>query len=247
MIYLINRCTIALLIFTILEIHVLVFIIFAYVKKSETMSNHIHKLIEEGEHQMLDFKFEISDSKKIARTLVAFANTDGGRLLIGVKDNGAISGIRSEEEKHMIQTASEMYCIPNVNFQAKEWNINGKTVLEIIVPKSKYHKHKAPDHNNIYKVYIRVKDQNILADGILLKIWKYQNNKQEVRVTFTESEMFLLKYLNDNKRITLKEFMKAAKISKKEAEKTLVNFTLINMLKLEITEKVIFFSLYEED
>ncbi len=211
------------------------------------MSNHIHKLIEEGEHQMLDFKFEISDSKKIARTLVAFANTDGGRLLIGVKDNGAISGIRSEEEKHMIQTASEMYCIPNVNFQAKEWNINGKTVLEIIVPKSKYHKHKAPDHNNIYKVYIRVKDQNILADGILLKIWKYQNNKQEVRVTFTESEMFLLKYLNDNKRITLKEFMKAAKISKKEAEKTLVNFTLINMLKLEITEKVIFFSLYEED
>lgn len=211
------------------------------------MSNHIHKLIEEGEHQMLDFKFEISDSKKIARTLVAFANTDGGRLLIGVKDNGAISGIRSEEEKHMIQTASEMYCIPNVNFQAKEWNINGKTVLEIIVPKSKYHKHKAPDHNNIYKVYIRVKDQNILADGILLKIWKYQNNKQEVRVTFTESEMFLLKYLNDNKRITLKEFMKAARISKKEAEKTLVNFTLINMLKLEITEKVIFFSLYEED
>ena len=211
------------------------------------MSNHIHKLIEEGEHQMLDFKFEISDSKKIARTLVAFANTDGGRLLIGVKDNGAISGIRSEEEKHMIQTASEMYCIPNVNFQAKEWNINGKTVLEIIVPKSKYHKHKAPDHNNIYKVYIRVKDQNILADGILLKIWKYQNNKQEVRVTFTESEMFLLKYLNDNKKITLTEFMKAAKISKKEAEKTLVNFTLINMLKLEITEKVIFFSLYEEE
>ena len=211
------------------------------------MSIYIKKLIEEGEHQMLDFKFEISDSKKIARTLVAFANTDGGRLLIGVKDNGAISGIRSEEEKHMIQTASEMYCIPNVNFQAKEWNINGKTVLEIIVPKSKYHKHKAPDHNNIYKVYIRVKDQNILADGILLKIWKYQNNKQEVRVTFTESEMFLLKYLNDNKRITLKEFMKAAKISKKEAEKTLVNFTLINMLKLEITEKVIFFSLYEED
>ena len=139
------------------------------------MSNHIQKLIEEGEHQMLDFKFEISDCKKIARSLVAFANTDGGRLLIGVKDNGSISGVRSEEEKHMIQTASEMYCIPNVNFQAKEWNINGKTVLEIIVPKSKYHKHKAPDHNNIYKVYIRVKDQNILADGILLKIWKYQN------------------------------------------------------------------------
>lgn len=211
------------------------------------MSGHIEKLIDEGEHQMLDFKFEISDSKKIARTLVAFANTDGGRLLIGVKDNGSISGIRTEEEKHMIQTASEMFCKPNVIFQAKEWNINGKTVLEVIVPKSKYHKHKAPDHNNLYKVYIRVKDQNIIADRILLKIWKNQNNKQEIKITFTDSEMFLLKYLNENKKITIKEFIKETRINKKEAERILVNFTLMNLIKLEITEKVIFFSLYEED
>ena len=210
------------------------------------MSGHIEKLIDEGEHQMLDFKFEISDSKKIARTLVAFANTDGGRLLIGVKDNGSISGIRTEEEKHMIQTASEMFCKPNVIFQAKEWNINGKTVLEVIVPKSKYHKHKAPDHNNLYKVYIRVKDQNIIADRILLKIWKNQNNKQEIKITFTDSEMFLLKYLNENKKITIKEFIKETRINKKEAERILVNFTLINILKIEIKENVIFFSLNED-
>ena len=58
----------------------------------------IEELIAQGEHQQLDFKFEVSDSKKIARTLSAFANTDGGRLLIGVKDNGAIAGVRSDEE-----------------------------------------------------------------------------------------------------------------------------------------------------
>ena len=45
----------------------------------------IEELISQGEHQQQDFKFEVSDSKKIARTLSAFANTDGGRLLIGVK------------------------------------------------------------------------------------------------------------------------------------------------------------------
>lgn len=204
------------------------------------MSIYIKKLIEEGEHQMLDFKFEISDSKKIARTLVAFANTDGGRLLIGVKDNGSISGIRSEEEKYMIESAAQMYCNPIVKFQTREWVVNGKTVLEVIVPKSK-NKHKAPDHNNIYKVYIRVKDQNILADRILLKIWKYQNNKHNINVTFTEAEMFLLKYLNYNERITLEEFCIKAKISRKEAERILVNFTLMNMIEMEITEKVIFF------
>ena len=196
---------------------------------------------------MLDFKFEISDSKKIARTLVAFANTDGGRLLIGVKDNGSISGIRSEEEKYMIQTAAEMYCQPVVDFEAKEWNVNGKTVLEVIGPKSKYHKHRAPDHNNLYKVYTRVKDQNILADGILLKIWKYQNNKQNIRVTFSDAEMFLLKYLNENEKITIKEFVQKAEINRREAERIIVNFTVINMVKYEITEKEVYFTLFEEN
>lgn len=211
------------------------------------MSHYIEKLIEEGEHQMQDFKFEISDSRKIARTLVAFANTDGGRLLIGVKDNGSISGIRSEEEKHMIQTAAEMFCQPIVEYKAKEWNVYGKTVLEVIVPKSKYYKHRAPDHNNIYKVYTRVKDQNIIPDSIILKIWKYQNNKQNVKVTFTDEEMFLLRYLNENKKITVKEFIQKAEISKKEAERIIVNFTLMNLLKYEITEKELFFSLFEEE
>lgn len=64
-------------------------------------------LIAQGEHQQQDFKFEVSDSKKIARTLSAFANTDGGRLLIGVKDNGKISGIRGDEEYYMIEAASD--------------------------------------------------------------------------------------------------------------------------------------------
>ena len=159
------------------------------------MAGHIQKLIAEGEHQMLDFKFEVSDSKKIARSLVAFANTDGGRLLIGVKDNGAISGIRSDEEKHMIQTAAQMYCRPEIEYSAKEWNIKGKTVLEVIIPKSKHHKHKAPDHNNIYKVYVRVKDENIVANSILIKVWKHEKDKNNIRITFTDEEMLLLRYL----------------------------------------------------
>ena len=147
----------------------------------------------------------------------------------------------------MIQTAAESFCQPEVDFEAKEWNVNGKTVLEVIVPKSKYHKHRAPDHNNSYKVYTRVKDQNILADGILLKIWKYQNNKQNIRVTFSDAEMFLLKYLNENEKITIKEFVQKAEINRREAERILVNFTVINMVKYEITEKEVYFTLFEEN
>ena len=210
-------------------------------------NDHIQKLIAEGEHQMQDFKFEISDARKIAKTLSAFANTEGGRLLIGVKDNGVISGIRSEEEKHMIQTAAELYCQPQVDYYVKEWEINGKTVLEVIVPKSKKYKHKAPDHCDKYKVYIRVNDQNLLADTILLKIWKQQKNSKPVQMTFDDNEMLMLKYFSENKTFTLENFMKDTKLKKKEAEQILVNYILIGMLTMTITEKVTYFALQEDE
>ena len=84
--------------------------------KTLTDTEYIHALIAEGEHQQQDFKFEISDARKIAKTLSAFANTDGGKLLIGVKDNGKIAGVRSDEEQYMIEAAAGLYCSPEVNY-----------------------------------------------------------------------------------------------------------------------------------
>ena len=66
-------------------------------KRIRTDAQYIKDLVSEGEHELQDFKFEISDAKKIAKSLSAFANTKGGRLLVGVKDNGKMAGIRSEE------------------------------------------------------------------------------------------------------------------------------------------------------
>ncbi len=80
------------------------------------VSAFLYKLIDECEHQKQDFKFCINDSKKIAKSLVAFANTDGGRLLIGVKDNGRIAGIKSDEEFYMIESAAKIYSKPPITF-----------------------------------------------------------------------------------------------------------------------------------
>lgn len=204
--------------------------------------NHIKRLIAEGEHQTLDFKFEISDCRKIARSLVAFANTDGGRLLIGVKDNGVISGIRSDEEKHMIETAAKMYCKPEVQYTAKAWDIDGKTVLEIIIPKSHDVKHKAPDPHNIYKVYMRCKDENILASSIQIKAWKRQRDKNEIKITFTEEEKMLLKYLDEHRSISFDEFLEISNLKKRDAENILADFIAIGMIQIETSGKGNLFS-----
>ncbi|MGK0279597.1 MAG: putative HTH transcriptional regulator, partial [Litorivivens sp.] len=81
----------------------------------------IEKLITEGEHQQQDFKMRVEDAKKIAKTLVAFANTDGGRLLIGVKDNGSICGVRVDEELHVMEGAAQMECDPPITIQHQIW------------------------------------------------------------------------------------------------------------------------------
>jgi predicted HTH transcriptional regulator len=207
------------------------------------MSTHIHNLIAEGEHQRLDFKFEITDSRKIARTLVAFANTDGGRLLIGVKDNGAIAGVRSDEEYYMLEGAATMYCKPPVEFQSKEWTINNKTVLEIIVPKSNKRPHYAAHKDGKWLVYIRVADQNLLANRVLLKVWEREGKPKGVFIKFTEKEKLLLEFLEKNPTITVSRFCRMAKISRQKAENILVKFVLLKTIHIIFTEKQTFYSL----
>ena len=209
----------------------------------KTQDKHIQKLIEEGEHQMLDFKFEISDSKRIARSLAAFANTDGGRLLVGVKDNGAIAGVRSDEEIHMIQAAAEMYCQPKVDYTTEEWEINGKTVLEVIIPKDTQNKHKAPDSQGVYKIFVRVKDENLVADSVLLRVWKSNKFSKSAKITFTETETLLLHYLNENQTITLSEFQEIAHINKRKAEAILADFILVGTINIVQTSQKTYFEL----
>src|SRR5674476_297872 len=122
------------------------------------MDSYIKKLIQAGEHQQLDFKFEISDSRKIAKTLVAFSNTYGCTLLIGVKDNGRIAGVRSDEEFYMVQAAAGMYCKPEVSFDSKRWVVDGKAVLEVIIPKGADYPYFAQVAPNKWLAYIRVMD-----------------------------------------------------------------------------------------
>lgn len=207
------------------------------------MSRYIHNLIQQGEHQQLDFKFEISDSRKIARTLSAFSNTEGGKLLIGVKDNGAIAGVRSDEEFYMVEAAASMYSKPRIEFETKEWKINGKTVLEVNIPRRNDGPFYALDDDERWKAYIRVGDQNFLANTVLLKVWKRKRKARGSYVTFTETESFLMDYLEKNENITMNRFRQEAHIPKHIAEKVLVNLICMDILKLEITDKGAIYSL----
>lgn len=192
----------------------------------------IQDWIAEGEHQQQDFKFCISDSKKIARSLAAFANTDGGRLLIGVKDNGKIAGIRSDEEFYMIEAASKLYTKPVVPIEINVWEVSKKTILEVKVEPSKNRPHKAPNENGDYMMYIRKKDENILGNRIISRVWKYRGIKFTSQTKFTEKERLLLQKLNELGEFSLNKFLKLAELPKFKGEQLLVQLISWNIIEM---------------
>src|SRR5277367_6336842 len=59
----------------------------------------LQRLVAEGEGHQLEFKRKASHPEKIVREMIAFANTEGGTILIGVDDNGSLAGVKYPDEE----------------------------------------------------------------------------------------------------------------------------------------------------
>ncbi len=201
------------------------------------MEGYLKKLIMEGENQHLDFKYCVSDSRKIARTLTAFANSDGGRLLIGVRDNGSIAGIKSDEECYMVDTAAHLFCRPEISFHVKQHTTGGKTLLEVVVMKGDKRPYQAKDENGKWLPYFRNNDQNLVANRVLLQVWRKKEKPTGVMVKFTRTENTLMEYLGKNGSITISRFKKIARIPAYRAESILANLIIFKVLVMRFSEK----------
>jgi len=216
-------------------------------RKKSFMEHYLRKLIEEGENQFLDFKYCVSDSRKIARTLAAFANSDGGRLLIGVRDNGSIAGIKSDEEYYMVETASHLYCRPEIQFKVKQHFTEGKNILEVEVKKGDKRPYQARDENEKWLAYFRNHDQNLVANRVLLQVWRKEEKPKGVMVKFSKDENFLMDYLAKNSSITLSGFRRIARIPAKRAEAILANLIILRVLIMKSSEKGFSYELNPEE
>jgi predicted HTH transcriptional regulator len=194
--------------------------------------SYIKRLIQEGEHQQLDFKFEISDSRKIARTLVAFSNTDGGILLIGVKDNGNITGVRTDEEFFMVQASAGMYCKPEIEFESKRWIVDGKTVLEVVIPKGNNYPYFAESEPDKWLAYIRIKDENILATTVHMKVWKNKIHNSGILMEYSGKVKKLLEYLELNQSISISKFCRTAFLPKRAAEDIIADLIYFGLIEI---------------
>jgi len=199
---------------------------------------NIKKQIFEGEGVSLDFKKTISSCEKIARTMVSFANNKGGRLLIGVADDGTIKGVKSEdEERYMITRAAHIFAKPALEPIFEEVYVDDKLVLVVDIEASTLKPHYALGDDGKWWVYVRVKDKSVLASKIVVDVLKRSSSDTGVMLTYSDNEKALLEYLEKSDRITVLEFCKLLKLTRRRAQRILVDLVLSGVVRIHTSEK----------
>lgn len=206
------------------------------------MNLRIKKYIQEGEGLTLDFKQQLSSAVKIAKTMVSFANTRGGTLLIGVRDNRSISGIESEDEKYMLELAGSFYCRPEIVPQIQEHVVDGKVILEAVIAEGAMKPYHAKDENGKWWVYVRAADQSLLASKTTVDFLKRKYSHEGTFLQIGNLEKDILKYISEREKTTLREICKRFNLGRRRVSRILVDLMSLNVIRSHTFEKTEFYT-----
>jgi predicted HTH transcriptional regulator len=197
----------------------------------------IRKLALEGEGLHLEFKRKAAHPEKIVREFIAFANTEGGTVLIGVDDDGSIPGVKyPEEEIHVITAALQQHCKPLLVYQESILPISETrfVVRYDISPSERLH---FLNLNDKRETFVRVNDMSIKASAEMQEIVRRSKKKRDMHFTFGEAEKNLMQHLESNPKITLADYMKFSGLNRFRASRKLILLVLANVLKIAASEK----------
>ena len=190
--------------------------------------------IARGEGQHLEFKKRVPAPERIAKEVIAFANTGGGRLLLGIEDDGTVVGVKdAAEEEYAFQEALSRHSDPPVDFESERIQVTKKRdVIVVTVEESSDKPHFLIDpENKTRTAYIRIDDMSVEASREAVRLMRAQKNPKNVLIKLREKEQILLRYLDHYGRISVAQFAKLAGISPKSASQTLVLLTRANILQ----------------
>ena len=195
----------------------------------------LRELVRQGEGRYLEFKFKTSHPEKIVREIVAFANTAGGILLIGVGDDGTIPGLKyADEDEYILVRAIEKFCFPAISYTLERIPLQDeREVLMLRIPRSPNRPHYVlpdPADPDNRKVYVRVDDKSVQASKEVREIMKGERTARSLRFTYGDKEKMLMQYLGKNNFITVNTFAALADVPRKIASRTLVLLVLANVI-----------------
>lgn len=196
----------------------------------------LKKLVARGEGLTIEFKRKAAHPDKIMREVAAFANTQGGFLLIGVDDDGSLPGLKyPDEDAFVLKNAIAKYCTPAVEYDLKQVSVApNRTVLVFHI---KPHPKKPVFviynfRNRRGRAYVRVADRSVQASREMRQILKWADSPRQVGFTYGERERALLQYLAQHERINVATLARVGTMSLAEASELLVRLTLAQVLQI---------------
>ena len=210
--------------------------------------NELRRWVRRGEDLHVEFKKKAKFPDKIAREAVAFANTKGGKIFVGVCDDGTIEGSKiADEEAFVLEKYFSQHCVPNLPLSFEIVPINStKRVLVVQVKESKQKPHFLQGNDRRKQAFVRVSDMSISASREMVQVIKFQQRKKGGRLFFGEREQKLLQTLEELPRISLEETAKLLEIPRRKASQLLVVLVRTGLLNIHPSEKGDFFTLAEE-
>lgn len=207
--------------------------------------NHreLKELIEEGENLQCEFKLRFTTEEKIAKEMIAFANTKGGYLIFGIDDDREIVGVESEKEvAELVYSTAKNYCVPPLDIEIHFVELKGRELVIVEIPESDNKPHRLQDYLddldlNKSIVTIRLNDKSVQASKEMIRILKAQSsNKALIKYTIGPNEKIVFEYLKHKEKITVKELSKLVNISERRASRTLVKMVRANLLMIHTKE-----------
>ncbi|MBS1912340.1 MAG: ATP-binding protein [Bacteroidetes bacterium] len=206
-------------------------------------AKRLRAIIEMGETDTVEFKRKFSGFEKIAKEMIALANTRGGMILVGVDDDGSIVGVDSEKsEIDLLSSSAEFYCDPPVDYDIDVVDIDDTDVIVVHIPESRQKPHKivyspsespSPPDARETGVYIRQGEKSVMASREVARVLAAsQPDAPPLRVEIGSIERTLFNHLEQHERITLGEFRRLVNISERRASRSLVRLVRAGLIRI---------------
>ena len=206
----------------------------------------VKTLAAKGEGLTIEFKKKAAFPEKIVREVIALANTEGGDLLIGVDDDGTVSGQRFiEEEIFVMEKAIRELIFPALRYEVFTIKLTEKKGVAVFrIPHSPDRPHFLKEKDK-KQAYIRVEDRSVQASREVWEVLKKSRVPKDTVFTYGKKEEILMKALGEQGKITMREFARIAQIPRFLASKTLVRLVTANLLRIHPQESEDYFTLKE--
>lgn len=198
------------------------------------MQHILADLLKQREGENLDFKQKISSCEKIARTLCSFANTSGGIILVGVRDDRVVTGIDPEEEKFMLEQAAHLYCRPSIELEYDEReDEEERMVLIVTVAPGKQRPYACLNKDGKWQVYTRLHDKSLPAGKQHIRqMEKGQPLSPPLSSELGKFEKTTLAYLAQHEKITTRQLASLLNFSRRRAERLLTDMSERGLVRL---------------